>query len=147
MVSRFFAIFANVKEQNERTMTRKNYGYKKPFDYFSEIIYEKETKTGKNGSMGTTISVTFFDDSCRVLKVNWGADIDYEYSRDGEVEIAMGFNKENTQKLMLRTGTHNAADMVAALAQRFKKHGASAFEKIQEFCDEKEIQYSYNVHY
>ena len=41
MVSRFFAIFANVKEQNERTMTRKNYGYKKPFDY-KIIIYGDE---------------------------------------------------------------------------------------------------------
>jgi hypothetical protein len=128
-------------------MTRKKYEYRKPNDYCSETIYEETRDLEGDKTMGTLIKVVYWDECCQVVKVNWGADIDYEYSRDGEVEMTLVFDEENTKKLMLRTGTHNGADMVSAMAERFNKYGASALEKIEEFCKMKEIQYSNYVHY
>ena len=128
-------------------MTRKKYECRKPNDYCSETIYEETSDLEGDKTMGTHITVIYWDECCQVVKVNWGADIDYEYSRDGEVEMTLIFDEENTKKLMLRTGTHNGADMVSAMAERFKKHGSSALEKIEEFCKMKEIQYSNYVHY
>lgn len=46
-----------------------------------------------------------------IVKVNWGAEEDWERSRDGEVEMNWYFDEENTKKLMLRTGTHNGKDL------------------------------------
>ena len=100
-------------------MTRKKYEYRKPNDYCSETIYEETRDLGGNKTMGTLIKVVYWDECCQVVKVNWGADIDYEYSRNGEVEMTLIFDEENTKKLILRTGTHNGADMVSAQSRKY----------------------------
>lgn len=96
---------------------------------------------------GTMFAIKYRDGKFYMVKVNWGAEEDWERSRDGEVEMNWYFDEENTRKLMLRTGTHNARDMMQALYQRFGKYKGDASIHIEEWCQEKEINYSYYVHY
>ena len=128
-------------------MTRKKYEYRKPNDYCSETIYEETRDLEGDKTMGTLIKVVYWDECCQVVKVNWGTDIDYEYSRDGEVEMTLVFDEENTKKMMLRTGTHNGWDLLQAIYNRYKQHRGDADEYITRWCDEKDIEYNYAVFY
>ena len=82
-----------------------------------------------------------------MVKVNWGAEEDWERSRDGEVEMNWYFDEENTKKIMLRTGTHSAKDMMQAMYERFGKYKDFADFHIEKWCNEKDIKFEYYVHY
>jgi hypothetical protein len=92
-------------------------------------------------------AIGYQDEKFYMVKVNWGAEEDWERSRDGEVEMTCSFDEENTKKIMLRTGTHNAKDMMKAMHERFGKYEAFADLYIEKWCQEKEIKYDYYVHY
>lgn len=121
---------------------KKYYGYKKPEEHYSIILNDDVGKP-----IGTMLSIAYDNGKFSIVKVNWGAEEDYERSRVGEVEMNWYFDEENTKKLMLRTGTHNGKDMLRALHERFKEKADMADFYITKFCDEKEIKYIYNVFY
>lgn len=121
---------------------KKYYGYKKPEEHYSITLNDDIDK-----SIGTMLSIAYDNGKFSIVKVNWGAEEDYERSRDGKVEMNWCFDEENTKKLMLRTGTHNGKDMLRALYERFKEKADMADFYITKFCDEKKIEYTYNVFY
>lgn len=121
---------------------KKYYGYKKPKEHYSVRLHDDGVK-----SEGTMLSIAYDNGKFSMVKVNWGTEEDYERSRDGEVEMNWWFDEENTKKLMLRTGTHNGKDMIKAMYERFKDKADIADFFIILFCDEKEIEYTYNVYY
>lgn len=61
--------------------------------------------------------------------------------------MTWNFDEENTKKIMLRTGTHNAKDMMQAMYERFGKYKGSADLYIERWCQEKDIKFEYSVHY
>lgn len=117
------------------------YGYKKPEEHHSIRLYDEEK------TMGTMLSIAYVNGKFSIVKVNWGTEEDKEHSRDGEVEMNWWFDEENTNKLMLRTGTHNGGDMIQAMYELFKEKVDMADFYITGFCDEKKIKYTYNAFY
>ena len=128
-------------------MKRKHKGYRQPITYVLGTLYLDERPNADGSTMGTQITMSYYDEKFHLTKINWGTDMGYERSRSGEVESNWQFDEENTQKLMLRLGAHNGHEMLAAIVKRFKKKGSSATSAIREFCEENEIQYDFYVHY
>ena len=124
---------------------KKYYGYKKPGESYS-IKFHDSAENGRV-DVGSMFAIGYQDEKFYMVKVYWGAEEDYERSRDGEVEMNWYFDKDNTKKIMLRTGTHNARDMMQAMAVRFSKHGGFADHYIEKWCNEKEIKFDFYVHY
>lgn len=124
---------------------KKYYGYKKPRESYS-IKFHDSAEYG-HVDVGSMFAIGYQDEKFYMIKVYWGAEEDYERSRDGEVEMNWYFDEENTKKIMLRTGTHSARDMMQEMADRFSKHGIFADRYIEEWCHKKEIKFDTYVHY
>ena len=124
---------------------KKYYGYKKQTENYS-ITFHDDAAGGRVDE-GTLLTIEYLNGKFYVVKVNWGTEEDWVRSRDGEVEMNWCFDEENTRKIMLRTGTHNAKEMMQAMYERFGKYKDSADHYIEKWCQEKEIEYSYHVHY
>lgn len=120
---------------------KKYYGYKPKFEHYQMVLYEKK------GKVGDEINIVFTNGKCSINHYYWCSALDYEYSRDGEVEHNLSFDEENTKLLMLRTGTKNGKDLVDAMYQRFNKEKYNAASKIREWCDKKGIRYNTHVWY
>lgn len=120
---------------------KKYYGYKKPNEYYSVTFRNDE------GKEGIALYFNYNNGVCSMNKHYWGAELDYMYSSDGDVECTCAWNKENTEKLMLRTGTHDGQSLVNAIYERFKSHGGYADVKIKEWCKQKGIEYTESVWY
>ena len=120
---------------------KKYYGYKPTYERYSVALYEKE------GTVGEFIVFVYEDGKCRMDHCFWGSELDYERNRDGEVEHTYSWDEENTQKLMLRTGTKNGKALVKAMYDRFHTHESGADCQIRKWCDSKEINYQINVWY
>lgn len=127
-------------------MSKKRYhAYIKQTEIYSVTFHDD----AEDGSVdeGTLLALEYRDGKVYLVKVSWGAEEDWERSRDGEVEINWCFDEENIRKIMLRTGTHNVKDMMQAMYERFCKYRDTADHYIEKWCQEKEITYSYYVHY
>lgn len=124
---------------------KKYYGYKKPKESYS-IKFHDDAENGRV-SVGTLLAIEYRDEKFLMVKVNWGAEDDWERSKDGEVEMVWYFDEENTKKITLRTGTHNAKDMMQAMYQLFGKYKKRADFYIQKWCKEKDIKFDYYVYY
>ena len=124
---------------------KKYYGYKKQTENYS-ITFHDDAAGGRVDE-GTLLTIEYLNGKFYMVKVNWGTEEDWERSRDGEVEMNWCFDEENTRKIMLRTGTHNAKEMMQAMYERFGKYRDTADHYIEKWCQEKEITYSYYVHY
>ena len=120
---------------------KKYYGYKKPQERYSIKLRDDAA----NSRVGTMLAIGYQDEKFYMEKLNWGAEEDWERSRDGEVEMTWSFDEENTKKIMLRTGTHNAKDMMQAMYERFGKYKALAHSHIKKCCQEKYTKYDYYV--
>ena len=94
---------------------KKYYGYKPKHEHYSVILHETGTK------VGDILDFVYEDGRCGMNHYYWGSEIDYEYSRRGEVEHNYIWDKKNTKKLMLRTGTKNGKALVEAIYERFSK--------------------------
>lgn len=57
------------------------------------------------------------------------------------------WDKENTKKLMLRTGTKNGKDLVEAMYERFHEHKGSADFYIRQWCEKKGIKCDFRAWY
>lgn len=124
---------------------KRHYGYTKPTEHYS-ITFHDDVADGYVDE-GTMLAIEYRCEKFYMVKVYWGAEEDWERSRDGEVEMNWRFDEENTKKIMLRTGTHNAEEMMQAMYERFGKYRDSADRLIEKWCQEKEIEYNYYVHY
>lgn len=120
---------------------KKYYGYKPKHEHFSVVLYETGEKVGE------LLDFVYEDGRCGMNHYYWGSEIDYEYNHHGEVEHNCIWDKENTKKLMLRTGTKNGKDLVNAIYKRFHSYNGGADLCIRQWCEEKEIKFDFYVHY
>lgn len=110
-------------------------------EHYEVVLYEKE------GDEGEAISFVYEDGKCGMNHYYWGGEEDYERNRDGVVEANYIWDEENTQKLMLRTGTHNGKDLLKAMYERFVEKESSADLYVLGFCDKHGIKYDKQVWY
>ena len=118
---------------------KKHYGHKPKHEHYEVVLHEEK------GKIGDFLDFVFEDGRCGMNHYYWGSKTDYEYNRHGEVEHNYIWDEENTRKLMLRTGTKNGKDLVAAIYERFHKHEGNADFYIIEWCEKKGIQYDIRV--
>lgn len=118
---------------------KKYYGYKPKHEHYEVTIYEKKGKVGEH------LDFVYEDGECGMNHYFWGSEIDYEYNRHGEVEHNHIWDKENTKKLMLRTGTKNGKALVEAMYERFHEHKGSADFYIRQWCEQKGIGYDFRA--
>ena len=118
---------------------KKYYGYKPKHEHYEVTFWADK------GKEGIALYFIYDDGECGMNKYYWSTDMDYERNKRGEVEANYFWDKENTKKLMLRTGTHSGKDMVAAIYERFKQYKDCANTHICDWCDEKGIEYKKQV--
>lgn len=120
---------------------KKYYGYKPKHEHFSVVLYETGEKVGE------LLDFVYEDGRCGMNHYYWGSEIDYEYNCHGEVEHNCIWDKENTKKLMLRTGTKDGKDLINAIYERFHSYKGGADFRIRQWCEEKEIKFDFCVYY
>lgn len=96
-------------------------------------------------AIGSMEAITYRDGTLCMERVSWGSRDEYDRSADGEIEIIWSFDESNTKLVMLRTGTHNAYDMMQALEERFSRYGEMACDEIVKWCNSKGIKYKFHV--
>ena len=111
--------------------------YNPKHEHYETVLYKKE------GQIGELLCFVYENGRCVMNHDYWGSELDYEYNRHGEVEHNYIWDEENTEKMMLRTGSRNGKELVEAIRDRFHIHGALADVKIREWCEEKDIRYSF----
>lgn len=117
---------------------KKYYGYKPKEEHYETILYERNDPYQMKGCR---LDFVYHNGRCGMNYYSWGDTPGDFCDRHGRSEKNYIWNEENTKKLMLRTGTHNGKDLVAAINDRFKKEGISADYYITQFCEEKGIEY------
>lgn len=118
---------------------KKYYGYKPKHEHYEVVLHEVE------GKVGNLLDFVYDDGRCGMNHYYWGSEMEYEYNRHGTVEHNYVWDEENTKKLMLRTGTKNGKDLVAAIYERFHAHKGTADFYIKKWCEEKGIKYDFQV--
>ena len=124
---------------------KKYYSYRKPRESYS-FKFNDDLEIGRI-EVGTLFAIGYQDEKFYIVKINWGTEWDWERSRNGKMEMSWDFDEKNTGEFMLRTGSHNTKDMIKAMYERFGNYRDFADFRIEKWCKEKEIEYSYYVHY
>lgn len=82
------------------------------------------------------------------MKVNWGAEEDFERSRDGEVELSWVVKGEALARLKkVCNNAKTPNDVIQYLHERFASFERQAGNKLIEWLEKKSIPYYYDVHY
>lgn len=111
-----------------------------PVLYASATFYDDAPE--KVGSMA---GIECYENAFHVVKLNWGAEEDYERSIDGEVELCWTVTGEGLQCLMQNCNNAKTPDeVVNYLKERFAQHGKTAHYELLQWLDEKQIPYFYN---
>ena len=97
---------------------------------------------------GSLCAIECSEERFLLVKVNWGAEEDYERSRDGEVELSWSVSGEALARL--KTICNNAKtpqEVVDYLYQRFAPFERQAGDKLIEWLKKKSVPYYYDVQY
>lgn len=82
------------------------------------------------------------------MKVKWGAEEDFERSRDGEVEMTWSVSGEALARLKkICNNAKTPNDVVQYLHERFAPFEHQAGDELIEWLEKKSIPYYYDVHY
>lgn len=100
------------------------------------ILYQRE-----GISADVFIEATYSNKCFQVLHNVCGESVKEDYG-DWDLEHFMTLDEENTKLLMLRTGSHDGAELIKEIEKRFASAGCLAKKKIEEFCKAKGIIYS-----
>ena len=83
-----------------------------------------------------------------LVKVNWGAEDDFERNRDGEVELSWVVKGEALARLKkICNNAKTPEDVIQYLHERFAPFERQAGDKLIEWLEKKSIPYYYDVHY
>lgn len=83
-----------------------------------------------------------------LVKVNWGAEDDFERSRDGEVEMTWSVSGEALARLKKICNSAKTPDeLIQYLHERFAPFEHQAGDELIEWLEKKSIPYYYDVHY
>jgi hypothetical protein len=94
--------------------------------------------------VGSMVCIECYEDVFQVVKLNWGAEEDYERSRNGEVEMSwrvIGDALERLKKTCNNAKTPE--DVVEYLKQRFAPYGKTAHYELLHWLEKKQIMYYY----
>ena len=98
--------------------------------------------------MGSSCLIECDSDSFRLVKTNWGAEEDYERSRDGEVEMTWSISGEALARLKkICNNAKTPQEVINYLHLRFVTFERQAGDKLIEWLEKKSIPYYYDVHY
>ena len=96
--------------------------------------------------VGSMACIECYEDVFLVAKLNWGAEEDYERSRDGEVEMSwrvVGASLERLKKTCNNAKTPEA--VVEYLKERFAPYGKTAHHELLRWLEKKQIMYHYTA--
>ena len=83
-----------------------------------------------------------------LVKVNWGAEEDFERSRDGEVELSWVVKGEALAQLKKICNNAKTSDeLIQYLHERFAPFERQAGDKLIEWLEKKSVPHYYDVHY
>lgn len=94
--------------------------------------------------VGSMACIECYEDVFQVVKLNWGAEADYERNRDGEVEMSwrvLGDALERLKKTCNNAKTQDA--VVEYLKERFAPYGKTAHCELLHWLEKKQIMYHY----
>lgn len=100
------------------------------------------------GKIGSLCAIECSEESFILVKVNWGAEEDYERSRDGEVELSWVVKGEALARLKkICNNAKTPNDIIQYLHERFASFGRHACNQLIEWLEKKSIPYYYDAHY
>ena len=98
--------------------------------------------------IGSMCAIECSEDSFILVKVNWGAEEDYERSRDGEVELSWVVKGEALARLKKICNNAKTPDeLIQYLHERFAPFEHQAGDELIEWLEKKSVPYYYDVHY
>ena len=97
--------------------------------------------------VGSLIILAYRHKKFDMQKINWGAEIDFERSRNGRVEMNWDLDEANTQKLMTLMKARSGKELLYKMFKRFRKHKSLADFAISHFFTENDIKVDYYVYY
>ena len=110
-----------------------------PIVYASATFYDDAP-----AKIGSMTCIECYEDAFRVVKLNWGAEEDYERNKDGEVELNWTIKGEALERLKKTCNNANTQDAVVDyLKERFARYGRLAHYELLKWLQEKQIPYSY----
>lgn len=108
----------------------------------SKIFYEDTS------SIGSLCAIECSEERFLLVKVNWGAEEDFERSRDGEVELSWVVKDEALARLKkICNNAKTPEDVIQYLHERFAPFERQAGDKLIEWLEKKSIPYYYDAHY
>lgn len=113
--------------------------------YQSSPTYECMLYELRGVSIDEFIHAKYRNKCFHVLHNICGGSVNERYG-DYDIEHFLDLDEENTRKMMLRTGSHDGESLIKAIKNRFGSHGAKAMKRIEEFCQEKGIEYKTSVY-
>lgn len=93
--------------------------------------------------VGTLIILSYRHKKLDMQKINWGAEEDFERSRDGRVEMNWDLDEANTQKLMTLMKARSGKELIYKMYRRFRKDKYVADFAISHFFVENDIKVDY----
>ena len=98
--------------------------------------------------IGSMCAIECSEERFLLVKVNWGAEEDYERSRDGEVELSWVVKGEALARLKKICNNAKTPDeLIQYLHERFAPFEHQAGDELIEWLEKKSIPYYYDVHY
>ena len=98
--------------------------------------------------IGSLCAIECSEERFLLVKVNWGAEEDFERSRDGEVELSWVVKDGALTRLKkICNNAKNPNEIIQYLHERFASFERQAGDKLIEWLEKKSIPYYYDAHY
>ena len=105
-------------------------------EYASATFYQDK------GLVGSMVCIECYADAFHLVKLNWGAEEDYERSIDGEVELNWTVKGAALERLMKTCNNAKTPETVVEyLKERFATYGRTAHYELLEWLQKKQIPY------
>lgn len=98
--------------------------------------------------IGSMCAIECSEDRFLLVKLNWGAEEDFERSKDGEVELSWVIKGEALAQLKKICNNAKTPDeVIQYLHKRFASYERQAGDQLIEWLEKKSIPYHYDMHY
>lgn len=90
------------------------------------------------------VCIECYEDVFQVVKLNWGAEEDYERCRGGEVEMSWRVRGEALKRLKKKCSNAKTSETVVEYSkERFSPYGRTAHYELLRWLEKKQILYYY----
>lgn len=108
-------------------------------EYASATFYDDAPN-----QIGSMTCIECYEDSFQAIKLNWGAEEDYERNKDGEVEQSWKVVGAALERLKKACNIAKKPETVVEyLKERFFLCRRNAYREVLKWLDEKQIIYTY----